>query len=97
MYVLCYSTMPFQADVYINFANPVLDLTNSGLDAGGQELRTACNEHIRQHGRIPSWGTATTTGGNLICQHVIHAVIGDCLESLEDSKQVLCKFITEVY
>lgn len=83
--------MPFQADVYINPANSALDLTNSGLDSGGRQLRDACNAHIRQHGVIPSWGVATTDAGNLKCKHVIHAVIGDCRQSLDDTKQVCCR------
>ena len=74
--------------MYVSSASPDLNLTSSGLDTGGEQLRLVCGEYIDQYGFIPYWRIATTVAGNLKCKHVVHAVVGDCRQSLEGSKQV---------
>ena len=65
--------------MYVNAAHNKLDLrhsavANSLLKAGGSILQDECDRVVASRGTIPYWDIATTTGGNLQCQHIIHTV-----------------------
>ena len=65
--------------MYVNTAHHMLDLRHGAvaqslLKAGGSVLQDECNRVVATRGTIPYWDIATTTGGNLQCQHIIHTV-----------------------
>ena len=65
--------------MYVNTAHNQLDLkhgavSHSLLKAGGFALQDECNRVVASRGTIPYWDIATTTGGRLQCQHIIHTV-----------------------
>ena len=65
--------------MYVNTAHNKLDLRNGAvaqslLKAGGSALQDECDQVVASRGTIPYWDFATTTGGNLLCQHIIHTV-----------------------
>ena len=69
----------FQADVCINTTSSSLTLSDgmvskSILAKGGQTLQEQCNKHIKDHGKVPAWGFATTTGGDTPFKYIIHTV-----------------------
>ena len=65
--------------MYVNTAHNQLDLKHGAvaqslLKAGGSVLQDECDRVVASRGTIPYWDIATTTGGRLQCQHVIHTV-----------------------
>ena len=65
--------------MYVNTAHNQLDLkhgavSHSLLKAAGSALQDECDLVVATRGTIPYWDIATTTGGNLQCQHIIHTV-----------------------
>ena len=73
------SAVYMKADVYVNAANQMLDLkhdavSQSLLKAGGSTIQDECNWVVASRGTIPYWDIATTSGGKLQCQHIIHTV-----------------------
>ena len=68
-----------QADVYVNTAHNQLNLNHGAvaqslLKAGGSTIQDECNRVVASRGTIAYWDIATTTGGYLQCQHIIHTV-----------------------
>lgn len=81
-------------DAIVNAANS--QLQHSGgvawaiARAGGPQIQQQSNEWVRKHGPVSHTQPAYTSGGNLPCQYVIHAVgpvwgHGDENDKLEDA------------
>jgi len=67
-----------KVDAVVNAANSSL-MGGGGVDgaihrAGGPEIKTACLEIVRAHGRLPPGQAVVTTGGRLPARQVIHTV-----------------------
>ena len=52
-------------------------IAKSFLTKGGKELQDTCDQYISVEGRVPLWSIATTGGGKLPCQYVVHVVAGE--------------------
>ncbi|XP_029530092.1 uncharacterized protein LOC115137925 [Oncorhynchus nerka] len=67
-----------QADVLVNAANEDLDHAEGVAAAlsrtGGPEVQRASRDLVRQIGRVPTGTVVETTGGNLPCKMLLHAV-----------------------
>ncbi|XP_071234568.1 protein mono-ADP-ribosyltransferase PARP14-like [Salvelinus alpinus] len=67
-----------QADVLVNAANEDLDhargVAAALSRAGGPEVQQASRDLVRQIGRVPTGTVVETTGGNLPCKMLLHAV-----------------------
>ncbi|XP_029530093.1 uncharacterized protein LOC115137926 [Oncorhynchus nerka] len=67
-----------QADVLVNAANEDLDhaggVAAALSRAGGPEVQRASRDLVRQIGRVPTGTVVETTGGNLPCKMLLHAV-----------------------
>lgn len=66
------------ADALVNAANE--DLEHGGgvaaalSKAGGPQVQIECRAMVKQSGKIPTGDVAMTTGGNLKCKKLLHAV-----------------------
>ncbi|XP_031648904.1 uncharacterized protein LOC109906385 [Oncorhynchus kisutch] len=67
-----------QADALVNAANEDLDhaggVAAALSRAGGPEVQRASRDLVRQIGRVPTGTVVETTGGNLPCKMLLHAV-----------------------
>ncbi|XP_045068620.1 uncharacterized protein LOC123483167 [Coregonus clupeaformis] len=67
-----------RADALVNAANEDLDhaggVAAALSRAGGPEVQRASRDLVRQIGRIPTGTVVETTGGNLPCKMLLHAV-----------------------
>ncbi|XP_064787385.1 protein mono-ADP-ribosyltransferase PARP14-like [Oncorhynchus masou masou] len=67
-----------QADALVNAANEDLDhaegVAAALSQAGGPEVQQASRDLVRQIGRVPTGTVVETTGGNLLCKMLLHAV-----------------------
>ncbi|XP_045556455.1 uncharacterized protein isoform X2 [Salmo salar] len=67
-----------RADALVNAANEDLDhaggVAAALSRAGGPEVQRASRDLIRQIGRVPTGTVVETTGGNLPCKMLLHAV-----------------------
>uniref|UniRef100_A0A4W5RT50 Macro domain-containing protein n=1 Tax=Hucho hucho TaxID=62062 RepID=A0A4W5RT50_9TELE len=67
-----------QADALVNAANEDLDhaggVAAALSQAGGPEVQQASRDLVRQIGRVPTGTVVETTGGNLPCKILLHAV-----------------------
>uniref|UniRef100_A0A4W5LMK9 Poly [ADP-ribose] polymerase n=1 Tax=Hucho hucho TaxID=62062 RepID=A0A4W5LMK9_9TELE len=67
-----------RADVLVNAANEDLDhaggVAAALSQAGGPEVQQASRDLVRQIGRVPTGTVVETTGGNLPCKMLLHAV-----------------------
>jgi poly [ADP-ribose] polymerase 10/14/15 len=84
-----------KVDVYVNTAANNLDLSKGAvakslLKAGGKGLQIECTQLVNKktNGIIDAWEIATTRGGKLHCQNVIHCITGEfgpaATQNLED-------------
>ncbi|XP_029610119.1 uncharacterized protein LOC115194514 isoform X3 [Salmo trutta] len=66
------------ADALVNAANEDLDhaggVAAALSQAGGPEVQRASRDLVRQIGRVPTGTVVETTGGNLPCKMLLHAV-----------------------
>uniref|UniRef100_A0A8C7J781 Macro domain-containing protein n=2 Tax=Oncorhynchus kisutch TaxID=8019 RepID=A0A8C7J781_ONCKI len=67
-----------RADALVNAANEYLDhaggVAAALSRAGGHEIQQASRDLVRQIGRVPTGTVVETTGGNLPCKMLLHAV-----------------------
>ncbi|XP_014011997.2 protein mono-ADP-ribosyltransferase PARP14 [Salmo salar] len=67
-----------RADALVNAANEYLDhaggVAAALSRAGGPEVQRASRDLVRQIGRVPTGTVVETTGGNLPCKMLLHAV-----------------------
>ncbi|XP_062416544.1 protein mono-ADP-ribosyltransferase PARP14-like isoform X2 [Pungitius pungitius] len=67
-----------EADVLVNAANEDLEHTGGVAaalsKAGGPEVQTECRAIVKQWGKVPTGDVVVTTGGNLKCKSLMHAV-----------------------
>ncbi|XP_029530094.1 protein mono-ADP-ribosyltransferase PARP14-like [Oncorhynchus nerka] len=67
-----------RADALVNAANEYLDhaggVAAALSRAGGHEVQQASRDLVRQIGRVPTGTVVETTGGNLPCKMLLHAV-----------------------
>ncbi|XP_055757390.1 protein mono-ADP-ribosyltransferase PARP14 isoform X2 [Salvelinus fontinalis] len=67
-----------RADALVNAANEYLDhaggVAAALSRAGGPEVQQASRDLVRQIGRVPTGTVVETTGGNLPCKMLLHAV-----------------------
>ncbi|XP_029610118.1 uncharacterized protein LOC115194514 isoform X2 [Salmo trutta] len=74
-----------RADALVNAANEYLDhaggVAAALSRAGGPEVQRASIDLVRQIGRVPTGTVVETTGGNLPCKMLLHAVrpVGGCV------------------
>ncbi|XP_062416187.1 protein mono-ADP-ribosyltransferase PARP14-like isoform X2 [Pungitius pungitius] len=67
-----------EADVLVNAANE--DLEHKGgvaaalSKAGGPEVQKECRAIVKQRGKVPTGHVVVTTGGNLNCKSLLHAI-----------------------
>ena len=82
-----------QADVLVNSANSNLKYpTACGyalIQVGGEQFNEACQRFTN----INSGEIECTSGGNLSCKHVIHAVCGDWDGEGGDGEKVCCIYL----
>ena len=57
---------------------------------GGTTYTEACKPHTN----IPPWDIVFTTGGNLSCQYVIHAVCCNCNKEDKQKSEKVCRIPT---
>ncbi|XP_034020346.1 protein mono-ADP-ribosyltransferase PARP14-like isoform X2 [Thalassophryne amazonica] len=66
------------ADALVNAANEDLDncggVASALSHAGGPEVQKECSALVKQIGKIPTGDVVVTTGGNLNCKKLLHAV-----------------------
>ncbi|XP_050406444.1 uncharacterized protein LOC126821890 [Patella vulgata] len=86
-------------DVIVNAANGMMKhgggVARFIATAGGDELERQCRRYIDDNGELPVTGICKTTGGNMICKQVYHAV-GPCwydYSNKPDCEDDLCKTI----
>uniref|UniRef100_G3Q5C5 Macro domain-containing protein n=1 Tax=Gasterosteus aculeatus aculeatus TaxID=481459 RepID=G3Q5C5_GASAC len=67
-----------EADVLVNAANEDLEHTGGVAaalsKAGGPEVQKECRALVKQWGKVPTGRVVSTTGGNLNCKSLLHAV-----------------------
>ncbi|KAM8899687.1 uncharacterized protein AB9W97_010009 isoform 2-T2 [Spinachia spinachia] len=67
-----------EADVLVNAANEDLEHTGGVAaalsKAGGPEVQKECRAIVKQRGKVPIGDVVGTTGGNLNCKRLLHAV-----------------------
>ena len=51
-------------------------VSKSLLENGGKTLQDQCNKYVKDHGKVPVWGFATTSGGDTPFNFIIHTVGG---------------------
>ena len=66
----------------INATSSNLDLdsgavSKSLLAKGGKTLQDQCNKYVKDHGKVPVWGFATTSGADTHFKFIIHTVGAD--------------------
>nr|XP_043876840.1 leukotriene B4 receptor 2a [Solea senegalensis] len=77
--VVCHGDITKQdAEALVNAANEDLDhcrgLAAALSGAGGPEVQRESNDIVKRNGKIPIGEVVTTTGGDLRCQRLLHAV-----------------------
>ncbi|XP_062416567.1 protein mono-ADP-ribosyltransferase PARP14-like isoform X3 [Pungitius pungitius] len=67
-----------EADVLVNAANEDLEHTGGVAaalsKAGGPDVQKECRAIVKQRGKVPTGDVVLTTGGNLKCKCLLHAV-----------------------
>eukprot|EP00058_Branchiostoma_floridae_P022799 XP_002608289.1 hypothetical protein BRAFLDRAFT_87969 [Branchiostoma floridae] len=85
------------ADVIVSCNNESLDsaggIARAISDAGGPEIRRACVDYIRRHGRLSAGQSIWTPGGRLRCQHVVHTVSPQSSRDQTDHQQLFSTFL----
>ncbi|KAG8432169.1 hypothetical protein GDO86_016709 [Hymenochirus boettgeri] len=93
-------------DAVVNAANEHLDhiggLALALVKAGGQQIVHESNQHIAKHGKVKVGGVAVTSGGNLPCKVIIHAVgpmwssyrPQECESNLEEAIKGVLGYVT---
>ena len=95
MLLYMYMFKSMQADVCINTTSTSLNLSNgmvskSLLAKGGHTLQEQCNKHIEEHGEVPAWGFATTTGANTHFKFIIHTAGAEYKQGNATKVQCIC-------
>ncbi|XP_078587811.1 uncharacterized protein LOC144868934 isoform X2 [Branchiostoma floridae x Branchiostoma japonicum] len=84
-------------DVIVSCNNESLDsargIARAISDAGGPEIRRACVDYIRRHGRLSAGQSIWTPGGRLRCQHVVHTVSPQSSRDQTDHQQLFSTFL----
>ncbi|XP_078669684.1 uncharacterized protein LOC144910441 [Branchiostoma floridae x Branchiostoma belcheri] len=85
------------ADVIVSCNTESLD-SGSGIaraisEAGGPEIRRACTDYIRRHGRLSAGQSIWTPGGRMRCQYVVHTVSPQPSRDQTDHHQLFSAFL----
>ena len=78
MHVFAYDITKLKVDVIVNAANDGLyhgaGVARAIQKAAGRKLEEECRAHVVKYGRVKVTELAITSGGNMSCRKVFHAV-----------------------
>ena len=69
-------------------------VSKSLLAKGGKTLQDQCNNYVKDHGKVPVWGFATTSGRDTPFKYIIHTVGTDYNKgkAIKVQYDIICSF-----